>query len=359
MRKILTLMLIISMVAFVFTGCSSAKPTSESGGKNIKLNFATFWPSEDFQVADGHKAWVEEIKNRVEAETPHTIDIVLHPGGSLLGATEIYAGVSDGIADIGTTAPSYTPGVFPATSAFELPGLKNDNALVASLAIQEAFDTYEAIQKEYKDVKVMHFWATGPGDIISNKPINTLEDVKGMEIRVAGGSVPVIQALGGTPVSMSMSEAYLALDSGIVKGILGPTDILKGFKIAEVTKNVVKAPSLYNIVFVKVMNQKTWDSLPADVQKIFDEVNAEFVKKYGTLRAEHAIVGLQYAIEKHGMNVIELSPEEEKKWLDAISNVQDKWATDVSKNGVNGQDVLKKVRELDEKYSAQYGNEFK
>jgi len=355
---------LVLIIMTALAGCAPAdEPAVENGaepgaGEHWELNFSTFWPAEDFQVEEGHKAWAREIKERVEAETPHTIEFAWHPSGVLLGPTEIYEGVADGASHLGSTCPSYTPGIFPVTAAFELPGLENNNALVSSMVIQEAFETYELVQQEYEDVKVMHFWATGPGDILSNEPIETLEDLEGMEIRVAGGSVPVMDALGAEPVTMAMSESYVALDTGIVDGILSPTDVLRGFMLAEVTDYITKTPQLYNITFMKIMNMDTWNAFPEEVQQIFEEVNEKYVYEYGVLRAEHTLEGQEFAVDEYGHRVIELSPEEEERWLEAIEPVQQQWIDDATADGLPGEEIMNKVLELDQKYSEQYGDYF-
>jgi TRAP-type mannitol/chloroaromatic compound transport system substrate-binding protein len=78
----------------------------------------------DFQVVDGHMVWAKEISDRVKAETPHTVNITMQPGGVLLGATEIYEGVAAGAADIGSTCPVYTMGHFPLTMGWSCPATK-------------------------------------------------------------------------------------------------------------------------------------------------------------------------------------------------------------------------------------------
>ncbi len=352
-RKYLALILIVTLVFPVLAGCTqkAEEQAAEETPQEFNLQFATFWPAIDFQVAEGHQAWADEISNRVAAETPHKVTFELQPGGVLLAANEIYDGVSEGVAHIGSTCPSYTPGFFPLTMGLELPGYNNDNALVASVTMHEAWKQSLELQKEYEDVKVMFFWATGPGDFITNSPVKTLEDLSGQQIRAAGGTALAVTALGGTPVGMPMSESYVALDSGIVNGILGPTDILKGFRLAEVTRYITKTPFAYNVVFVKVMNKDTWNSLPASVQKIFDEVNENYVMEYGKLRADHTVLGQQYAINQFGHEVFELEPAERDRWMERIASIPQKWVTDN-----NGQEMLDLYKQLDEKYSEMYGS---
>lgn len=358
-KLLLVLFAVLLTTSMLFSACAKDDPqeNGESEGQTFDLQFATFWPATDFQVTEGHEVWAKEISDRVADETPHTVNFNFQPGGVLLGAKEIYEGVANGSADIGSTCPVYTMGSFPLTMGLELPGYNNDNALVASMTVYEAWKQSEDLQKEYEDVKVMMFWATGPGDFFTKEPIRTLADFPDMQIRAAGGSKLAIEALGGTPVSKPMSEAYLALDSGIVDGLLGPTDTLKGFKLAEVTNYITKTPFVgYNVIFTKVMNKDTWESLPSSVQKIFDEVNEKYVMEYGKLRTDYTIEGQQYAVDEFGLEVIELDEEEKAKWLDKIKGVAQKWVEDTDAAGLPGTKMIELYRTLDQKYSDEYGS---
>jgi TRAP-type transport system periplasmic protein len=61
------------------------------------------------------------------------------------------------------------------------------------------------------------------------------------------------------------------------------------------------------------------------VQKIFDEVNEKYVIKYGKLRTDHSVIGLEYAVSEFGHEVIELEPAEFQRWADLINPIMDEW----------------------------------
>ncbi|MCW3489818.1 TRAP transporter substrate-binding protein [Dethiobacter alkaliphilus] len=362
-RKIKLLVLVLTIGVLLFAaGCGEEGQATdveagEENPQNLNLQFATFWPAVDFQVTAGHEVWAEEISERVAAETPHTVNFDFHYQGSLLGPTEIYEGVASGAADLGSTAPMYTMGMFPLTMGLELPGYNNDNALVASLTMHEAWKQSADLQAEYDDVEVMFFWATGPGDFITNRPIRNLEDLSGQQIRAAGGSALAITALGGTPVSLPMSDSYVALDNGNVDGLLGPTDTLEGFRLAEVTQYITKTPFVgYNVVFAKVMNRETWNSLPPSVQEIFNEVNEKYVVEYGKLRTDYTVEGQQFAVEDFGHEVIELEENELQRWLEKIMPIPQQWVADTEADGLPGQQIYDLFVELDAIYSDEYGD---
>ncbi len=346
-------LLVLALFLLVCTGFLFLSGCEEDS--EYELQMATFWPSEDAQVAEGHKAWIEEIEERTDGR----VQINLQPGEALLGAGEIYEGVADGVADIGSTCPSYTPGFFPVTEAMELPGYRYDNALVASKTAQASYETLkeEGLMEEYDDSKVLMFWATGPGAIKTSDPVENLDDLSGMEIRSAGsGSDPIIRALDAVPVGMPMSEAYESLDTGVVDGILGPTDTLEGFRLAEVLDYITKTPQLYNVTFIKTMNLDTWESLPEDIQEVFEEVSEEFVHEYGELRTDMNRSGKEFGVEEKGMEVIELSSEEEDRFMEKIDPVIDEWIEEKKEEGLPAEEIVEIIREIDENYSQEYGD---
>ena len=335
-------------------GCAADEELddAEKPEQTFSLSLATFWPATDFMVADAHKRWIEEVEQRTDGR----VSINLHAGEALLGAREIYNGVAGGVADIGTTCPSYTPGMFPLMEAFELPGYQNVNAVSASMTANEG---YKRIKQdlgidEFEDVKVLFFWATGPGDIMSKSPARNLEELAGMEIRAVGGTVPPLEKLGAVPHSMPMSESYLALDQGLVDGIVAPNDTLKGFRLAEVVNYVTHTPFLYNVVFMKIMNKGTWNSLPPDIQEIFEEMNQEFAYEYGKSRADHRQEGLEYGMQEYGIEFFELDADEEQRWLERIQPVVHDWISKQEDRGLPAEQTVELIRELDEKFSAEY-----
>jgi len=336
-------------------GCGSDEVAEvKPGAETYNLSMATFWPATAFQVAEMHQLWIDEVEKRTDGR----VKITLHPGGVLLGATEIYNGVATGVADLGTTCPSYTPGMFPLIEAFELPGYRNVNAKASSMTINEGYKTIkqELGTDEFDDVKVLFLWATGPGNIMSKRPVRTLEDMNGLEIRAVGGTIPSIERLGATAHAMPMSEAYLALDQGLVNGILAPNETLRAFRLAEVINYVTNTPFLYNIAFIKIMNKNTWNSLPADIQSVFETMNDEFVLKYPSMMDEFSEDILEQAVQERGIEVIDLAEDETPRWLDRIDPVVHDWVSRREGQGLPAARVVDIVRELDEKYSDMYQN---
>src|SRR4030042_3594277 len=82
----------------------------------IKLSYANFPPAPTFPCVQ-----MERWKTEVEKKTAGKVKIETYPGGTLLGAKNMFDGVAAGTADIGSTATSYFPGMFPIVEFVDLP----------------------------------------------------------------------------------------------------------------------------------------------------------------------------------------------------------------------------------------------
>ena len=233
---------------------------------------------------------------------------------------------------------------------FELPGITYKNSKVASKVAWEGIKALKP--QEVQDTVLMMVFATGPGDLYTKVPVRTLEDLKGLEIRATGLSAKTLKALGANPVAMPQSDAYEALSKGVVKGNLGPVEVLQGWKQAEVTEYITFTPFLYNTLFFLTMNKDVWNSLPADLQAAIEKVNQEYFEKVAAgLWDRQNEAALKWAVGEKGMKTIELPESEAARWKALVEPIQREYVEGVKAKGVKGDEVLQKVKELADKYN--------
>lgn len=313
-----------------------------------ELRLAHFFPASHPAEEVFIKGWIEKI----ESATQHRVKITSYPGGTLLGANDVYNGVVSGITDIGMSCFSYTRGLFPVLEAFELPGVIYKNSKVASKVAWEGIKQLDL--EEVKGTKLLTVIASGPGDLFSKYPIKNPDDIIGVEIRATGLSAGTISILGGIPVDMPQSNAYEALSRGVVKGNLSPVEVLKGWKHAEVTDYITRTPFLYNTLFFLNINLDAWNNLPEDIQNIFIDVTEEFHEQTGIgLWDMQNELAMDYAVNEQGMEVIVLSEQETQNWIELVTPIQDKYNDDIKKIGIE-QDVLGIIKGLAEQYNKIY-----
>jgi TRAP-type C4-dicarboxylate transport system substrate-binding protein len=134
---------------------------------------------------------------------------------------------------------------------------------VAVDAYRQVFD--ERLQKRF-NAKVMTLWPFGPQVFYCNKPIKTLDDLKGLKVRSFTPSMAaLIQSLGATPVTMQFSEVYPALQRGVADcGVTSPTSGNAG-KWPEVTSHFLPL-SVSGSVQGHFMNLDYWKKLSPESQ---------------------------------------------------------------------------------------------
>jgi len=323
-------------LAFIFLsvfGFSFLSSSAFAQVKPIDLSYSIFFPA-----PHKHSVLANEWGKEIEKRTNGRVKVTMHYGGTLTPADKCYDGVMRGISDIGMSVCGYTRGRFPLTEVVELP-LGHKSGLVITKVINEYIKKFKP--KEFGDVKMMYMHAHGPGFLHTKKPVNKLEDVKGMKIRAFGAVTKIVNALGGAPVSMPMGETYEALSRGVVEASIAPYEALQGWKWGEVVKFTTEAWGMaYSSAFFIAMNKDKWNALPPDIQKIIEKVNEEWIEKQGKAWDEIDKAGKEFTI-KLGNKIIILSADENRKWERALKPLYDEYVKNMKDKGLPGDEVLR------------------
>jgi TRAP-type C4-dicarboxylate transport system substrate-binding protein len=290
----------------------------------IELKFCNYFP-----VPARQSKICEEFIKDLEARSGGQLKIRFFPAGTLLTAPKIYDGVVEGIADIGFSNIGYTFGRFRMTETLDLP-LGFPNAWVANHVANDFYKEFKP--KEWGKIHMLSMH-TSPVNVVlsATKPVYKMEDLKGMTLRGLGFIAEVVSALGGTPRPIPMPESYEALQKKVIDGLMIPMETLRAFRLAEVTKYATECWPIGQVyTFYLIMNKDTWNKLPPNLQKIFNEY--PFEEKLATMWNEIDIDGKKYGMEK-GLKFIELPPEEITKWKKAVEPVIDKYIKSMVASG--------------------------
>jgi TRAP-type transport system periplasmic protein len=234
------------------------------------------WVPPTHTLTESQKAWCEELSTRTSGQ----IKCNALPR-AVAAPPATFDAVRNGLVDLSFTVHGYTPGRFTHTQMVEVPFL-GDSAEATSVAFQRMYQKYPQFAEEHKGVKVLAVFTHGPGLALNTKrPVTKMEDLAGMKWRIGGGMVNDISKAMGMNVTLKPApESYELLSSGVMDGTLFPAESVEGFKIDKVIKYATRFPGgLYNTSFVFMMNQAKYDSLPADVKKVIDEMSGEFAAR--------------------------------------------------------------------------------
>jgi TRAP-type C4-dicarboxylate transport system substrate-binding protein len=191
-------------------------------------------------------------------------------------------------------------------------------------AYREAFD--QRLQSKFKS-KVLTLWPFGPQVFYCNKPIKSVDDIKGLKVRSFTPSMAaLIQNLGGTPVTLQFSEVYPSLQRGVADcGVTSPTSGNSG-KWPEVTSFFMPL-SVSGSVQGHFMNLDYWNKFTPEQQK---RITAEFRKMEDAMweladRANADAVNCNIGKEpckegvKFNMTLVPVTPADEAKIKSAVT----------------------------------------
>jgi len=327
---------IISVICFLVTMSVFSCAPKET--ETVNLTYSIFFPSTHGQCEAG-AAWAKEVEKRSNGK----IKITVFPGGTLTKANQTYDGVVNGICDIGMSCFAYTRGRFPVMEALDLP-LGYPNGKTATRVVNDFYNLTKP--DELKDVKVLYLHAHGPGLLHTKKPVRKLEDLKSMLIRSTGLSAKVIEALGGVPVAKSQGETYEALQRGNVEGTIGPIEVLKGWRQAEVIQYTTDCFDIgYTTTMYVVMNLDKWNSLSDDLKTILTDVSKEWIDMHGQTWDAGDNAGRDYTLER-GNEIISLEPEQQKLWKNSVQPVINDYVKAVTEKGLDGQKSINDIYRL-------------
>jgi TRAP-type mannitol/chloroaromatic compound transport system substrate-binding protein len=262
-------------VTLLGAGCntSSEGPTLNvpniNSNKQYKWKMVTTWPP-NFpvvgEVANAFAQWVSTMSGG-------RMEINVYGAGELIPALEVFEAVSSGAAEMGSGASYYWSGRDASLPFFtSVPFGMNAQQMNAwlygggGLALWESlYERFNLVPRPAGNTGVqMAGWF--------NKEINTIDDFKGLKMRMPGLGAKVLQLAGGTSVLSSGSEIYTNLERGVIDATewIGPYhDYLMGFhKIAK----YYYAPGWHetgsNLEFI--YNKRAYDNLPSDLKMILD-----------------------------------------------------------------------------------------
>jgi TRAP-type transport system periplasmic protein len=249
------------------------------------VKWAVFTPDSEVTFRTVMKPYAETVQR----ETNGAVMFDLFPNGALgrnPGAQPQM--VLDGVADIAWCVPSYSPGRFPDTEVFELPGLFKD--LRETDTVLSRISQTDLLH-DYGDFYNISMFGTAPYSIHTNFPIKTVADLKGRKIRASSATESAaLRVFGAVPVGMPATEIPEAIGRHTIEGTTSWLPPFFDFGLNRVT-NYHFFIRLGVVPLAILMNKKRYDSLPeavrADMKRNGGEaLGARFTQYVGAYRDE-------------------------------------------------------------------------
>ncbi len=351
MKKILTLALAASLTLSLAACGGGNSPASSSAPKgsepadtnpptsNSKASYdkVTITVGDIYNEGSTQGQALNAFKEYVETTSGGVVSVDIYHGGSLGSEGEHAQAQLEGSIDLIFSGTAGVGLFVPATAAFE--GWYNFETIDSIVGAYEyVHDTLDQAF-EAEGFKLVGCYYDGPRQILSNKPITCIDDVKGLKLRAPGSAIYVnsITAIGANAISMALGDVYTSLQTGAIEAMEGTLDLIVAQKFYEQAKYVIKDAHVYQPLFV-TYNLNNWNKLNADTQQLIldgvdksEEVQLEL--------HEAAMEEYDKILTDAGLEIITLTDRE--KWVEATSQVSSDYAAEY---GELGQAILEAVK---------------
>ena len=229
----------------------------------------------------GQQTLMLALKDTLEEKSGGKITVTVYPNGQLGSDAEIIASCLKGDIDIAYQSGSTHSSQVPETQIFDTPFLFSglDKDTVERIVTDSEFRTLynEANEKAGLVCLMLRSW--GSMNLTSNRPVTSLEDLKGLKIRTAQAEsrMAIWSALGANPTPLAFSELYMALQNGTVDAQDNNLENAVVSGAAEVQKYLIPTQSMMPSMDV-TMNKAKFDAMPAEYQELLKAVCKDLEK---------------------------------------------------------------------------------
>jgi TRAP-type mannitol/chloroaromatic compound transport system substrate-binding protein len=296
------------------------------------------WPPSHVFYKDAIPKFIE----RVETASGGRIKIELHPGGALVPTSGVLDALGAGVIDIADHAMFYEMGKIPLGNfAHWLPFSTKTPEQWWSLVYR--YGIIDLYRQAYKPYGVYYL---GPnlmgayGNVISKKPVRTLNDFKGMTIRAGGPVAKIYEALGASTTMVPLAEVYTSLATGVFDAVVpGPgVKTYTDFKLHEIAKYFVLPPFTPTSTTEIDVSMRTWEKLPDDLKEIITTAQRATswdyfeIQKNGDKEAVKVMktAGVEF-IQLPNTDVAKLEEIARSQWDDLAKDDLSKKAVDIIK----------------------------
>ena len=300
---------------------------SMAEAKTITIKAVTAWPKSVWEVGNFNK-FMDIVKDRVAQKYPGQLEIQYAGGPEVIPNQEQVEAARMGVVDMVFTTDGYYVSAVPEVNALSVSML--DGWEERAKGVNTLLDKIH--QEKVSCVYLGRLGHNLPFTIYLTKPVKGLDDLKGLKIRCSPTLIGFLKKIGANPVVIPPPEVYTALERGVVDGYSWPAGLIKDWGWEKVTKCVIQ-PGVYNGANVLVMNKKKWDEIPQDLQKLLIEAEDE-AARLAKQRALDLVKNEKEALQKMGVQYVELPPGEAKKLVDAAYSAL--WDVILEKSPVNG-----------------------
>ncbi len=287
----------LTLAVFVVSQFGFSMPAAAES-KTLEFKFAEVQPAQGI-----YARYEEKFAKLVEERTKGSIKVAIFAGGSLGGEKDIMEGMRVGsvhMSLIGLT-------LMPFLDVIWGPYIFRDNDHATKVLQGEIGQQWkDRVLKESGGLRLLDYVYFGPRQLTTkNTPVNKLEDLKGLKIRVMEAPIYLgtWRAMGANPVPMAWPEVFTGLQQGTIDAQENPFELILSQSLFEVQKYVMATEHVRPFRFL-LMRDAAFNLMNKEQQKIFIDTWREIAKE---IEQEYISKDKEYIekLKSKGMNFIQ------------------------------------------------------
>jgi len=359
-KKWFLLIGVVVLIVTVLVGCAqpaptpapkpapTPAPTPAPAPVAITLKFSTWMPA-----AKGHPDYekAERMFAEMTKRTNGQLKFNMFASEQLAAQKDHADGIKSGLFDVATYMASTTPAKTPLWTINWQPWALTNSVTVMLQAMRD-MSKDPVYQKELDQWGALYFSTCGGGPRItmSKKPVNTLDDFKGLKVRASGREAEAYQIFGANPVAVPTADVYDAISKGTIDATTQPYINLVSYGIPEVAKYVYDINlGMGSPIFI--ISKDVFNKLPPNIQKIVMDVAVEDDIIHGQKIDQQIKDEMAKGKQAGKQTFVTASPAEQKRYDDAVADkIMGGWIKEMNDKGLPGQAAFDAFKKAQEKY---------
>ncbi len=317
-----------------------------AAAEKIVWNHNVFGPKRAVTVG------IETIADVFSKASNGDLEIKIAYGGALGPEKQTPEAIKSGGYEGGMICAGYYPNKFPLLSVMELPFLP-PRSMADNAKVYDAVLNHPLIVKEMADrwnIKYLGPTFLPAYEFMGNKRIASVDDMKGVKMRIAGLNAQALQVFGAVPTMVTAPEGYQALERGTIDSFGFPYAYSFGaYKLYEVSKYVTDGMAMSGFLCFQGVSLKAWNKLPDNLKAKLGE--AQEAAKKAMFKAYADADAKWIPIFKEKLEMTQFPPAERAKLVAGSREIWEKWVKDQEAAGRPGREMLDFVKAQVAKYS--------
>jgi len=315
MKKLISIILVLTLICTLMVGCGSSAKEQEVYELNVSFTYG-----EASAGAELKSLWA------IEEASEGRIKFNIYYSNSLVAIPDVPKALADGTADLAIVAFANYPSITTYSgSIMSMPFIGIQSNDQAARMWHDAYNELPQIQKELEDLGMVPWYTyVSPGThlFFTDPDASVVEpkDLAGHKVMSLSISWQhLIDSVGGAAVGAPPPVYYENLSGGVADSLNNMWTVVQGFGIMD----LVGASTEFGeqcadySYFMMAMSKKTWDKLPEDLQALFVDADGSLATKVSAYKSENAVAAVAAGSETVNRTV--LTEDQIAVWENAMA----------------------------------------